>query len=136
MKRADAVSLLVVGVGALVALASGRSLKRIEVSGPSMIPTLSHGDRLIVVRPPGVVRPGDLVALRDPEDDRRLLVKRVTSRRREGLVVHGDNPGASRDSRDFGTVPHDAVIGRALYRYHPPARAGLLRRDVATLPLR
>jgi nickel-type superoxide dismutase maturation protease len=102
-------------------------LRRVEVVGPSMIPTLSPGDRLIVVRG-GRLAPGDLVAVRDPERPSRLLVKRLSGIGPQGALVEGDNPAASRDSRHFGPVPLAAVVGRAVYRYHPAADAAALRR--------
>jgi nickel-type superoxide dismutase maturation protease len=105
-------------------------VERIEVSGASMYPTLSDGDRLLLVRVRSRLRAGDLVALRDPHDGARLLVKRVASLEPAGLVVHGDNPASSRDSRSFGTVPRSSILGRPVYCYHPPERAGRLRRVI------
>jgi signal peptidase I len=40
------------------------------------------------------------------------------------LFVMGDNRGASQDSRRFGTVLEDTVIGRAFVRVWPPSRWG------------
>jgi len=40
------------------------------------------------------------------------------------IVVRGDNPAASTDSRTFGPVPASSVQGRVLYRYFPPGRQG------------
>ena len=71
---------------------------RVAVEGSSMMPTLAPGDRLLVVRL-GRPRPGDLVALRDPDDPARLLVKRIKARGPAGVEVRGDNEAASRDSR-------------------------------------
>ena len=116
--------------GALAAWLAGRGVERIEVSGPSMNPTLADGDRLLLVRKHSRLRPGDLVALRDPQDSARLLVKRVASLESAGLVVHGDNPSSSRDSRTFGAVPRSLIVGRPVYRYHPPERAGRLGRAI------
>lgn len=90
-----------------------------------MRPTLAPGDRLLAVRS-ARPRAGDLVVLRDPRRPDRLLAKRVASTGPDGIVVAGDNPSASTDSRAFGPVP--GVWGRAVYRYAPPARAGRLPR--------
>jgi signal peptidase I len=43
------------------------------------------------------------------------------------VFVMGDNRQASRDSRSFGTVPRDQIIGRALFRYWPLDQIGVLR---------
>lgn len=107
-----------------------RVLRRVEVTGGSMRPTLEPGDRVLAVRARRA-RAGDLVVVRDPRDPRdlrnagRLLVKRVAAVGPHGVEVRGDNAAASTDSRVFGPVP--AVWGRAVYRYAPAARAGWLR---------
>ena len=47
---------------------------------------------------------------------------------RAGTVfVMGDNRANSDDSRDFGAVPTDRIIGRAVARVWPPSRWGSLR---------
>jgi signal peptidase I len=91
-----------------------------------MEPTLSAGDRLLVVRSPRL-RVGDVVALRAPGDERTVLVKRVEALVPEGVVVLGDNRAASTDSRGFGPVPRKAVLGRVIRRYAPAERAGPVR---------
>jgi signal peptidase I len=40
------------------------------------------------------------------------------------IFVMGDNRANSDDSRDFGAVPTDRIIGRAVARVWPPARWG------------
>jgi signal peptidase I len=40
------------------------------------------------------------------------------------IFVMGDNRANSEDSRDFGAVPTDRIIGRAVARVWPPARWG------------
>jgi len=99
---------------------------RVVVAGPSMLPTLREGDRCLVRRTRRCV-PGDLIAFIDPEEESRLIVKRVVGVAPDGIVVAGDNPGASRDSRQFGAVPRDYVVGVARYRYAPRERAGPVR---------
>lgn len=87
----------------------------------SMAPRLMPGDRLLVWRARSY-RPGDVVAARGP--DGRLLVKRVVLVGQAELVLVGDNLDHSTDSRDFGPVPLEAVLGRVVYRYAPSHRAG------------
>ena len=111
------------GLG-LVALRRWRP-SRLEVVGDSMLPTLAPGDRVLVVARRPV--PGDLVAVRDPRARARLLIKRAVEVSAGGRVVlRGDNPDASTDSRDFGPVAASSIAGVAVYRYAPTARVGRL----------
>jgi nickel-type superoxide dismutase maturation protease len=112
--------------GAVVAWSATR-LTRVVVDGDSMRPTLDPGDRLVVVRGRRA-RTGDLVVLPDPRAPERAMVKRVArvdrGARGGNVVVRGDNPGASTDSRVFGPVPAASIGGRVVYRYLPPERRG------------
>lgn len=94
-----------------------------EVHGPSMLPTLCHGDQLLV-RYGARVRPGDVVILRHPFQQDLLVVKRAVERRTGGWWVRGDNPYAGGDSTDYGTVPEELVLARVLGRYRPRAARG------------
>ncbi|MET7379483.1 nickel-type superoxide dismutase maturation protease [Streptomyces sp. NPDC005526] len=93
-----------------------------EVTGPSMVPTLHHGDQL-VVRYGARVRPGDVIVLRHPFQQDLLVVKRAAERREGGWWVLGDNAFAGGDSTDYGTVPEDLVLGRVWFRYRPRGAA-------------
>jgi nickel-type superoxide dismutase maturation protease len=100
-----------------------RTVRLVVVDGDSMRPTLEPGDRLLVLALPP--RGGDVVAVQRHD---RVIVKRVAAIDHDGtLTVLGDNAAASTDSRDFGPVTPDTVLGRAVYRYAPPARVGRLR---------
>ncbi|GAA4901055.1 nickel-type superoxide dismutase maturation protease [Streptomyces coeruleoprunus] len=88
-----------------------------EVTGPSMVPTLRHGDQLLV-HYGACLRPGDVAVLRHPLQQDLLIVKRLAERRDGGWWVLGDNPGAEVvDSRAFGVVPDGLVLGRVRARY-------------------
>jgi nickel-type superoxide dismutase maturation protease len=103
---------------------------RLQVAGQSMVPTLLPGDRVVVLRGLGPLRPaihvGDLVALVDPRAPGRTIVKRVAGTEGNRVVVRGDNEAASTDSRHFGPVDSGAIRGRVIYRYHPEGRRGRL----------
>lgn len=107
-----------------------RGWKRVEITGDSMRPLLAPGDR-VLVRRFGGLRRGDVVALRDPRSG-HLIIKRIQTRTPAGrFEVLGDNRKHSTDSRHFGPIDHSAVVGRVVYRYAPPGRAGALRRPNA-----
>ena len=101
-----------------------------------MLPLFAPGDRLLIdPSPVGPLRAGDVIALRDPETEGRLLLKRVArvggdvmggdpSLAPGTVFVQGDNSARSRDSRQFGPVPRDRVLGVAWFRYAPPERRG------------
>lgn len=112
---------LVAGVSAATV-----AVERVMVEGDSMQPSLRPGDRLLVVRflrP----RPGDIVAAADPRRPGRRIVKRVEAVLPEARVVlAGDDPARSTDSRHFGPVPAAAVRGRVVWRYAPDSRRGHL----------
>lgn len=120
---------LVAGLGGVAAVALDRGTLRLVVEGPSMLPVLAPGDRVVAVRTP-VLDVGDLVAFADPEQDGRVLVKRVVRLEALSVFVEGDNASASRDSRHFGAVSRRRVLGRVVYRYHPPHQSGWLRQQV------
>lgn len=136
---AGALALAAVALAGLLA-ACARRLDRVAVAGTSMVPTLLPGDRLLVWRGPAY-RAGDLVVVaRASRTDRRAeeraesVVKRVAALGAEGVVVVGDNPAASTDSRDYGALPLADLRGRVVYRYAPAGRAGRVSGGVPTSP--
>jgi signal peptidase I len=83
-----------------------------RVTGPSMSPTVRHGDRLLVRR----VRDAGTVRTRFPSRPDLLVVKRVRRAVTGGHWVEGDNPLVTDDSRVFGTA---VVVGRVVARISP-----------------
>ena len=90
----------------------------VAVSGDSMEPALSDG-QWWVARRTRRVRVGDVVVVRQPEQAGLLTVKRITRRDGTRWWVEGDNRDRSRDSRHYGPVDQEAIIGRLVVRYRP-----------------
>ena len=108
---------------------------RVEVSGPSMRPTLEPGDWALAFVPERV-RPGDVVVVQHPERPGLEIVKRVVTaavdRGPDGtgpadrVWLEGDDPSSSTDSRAFGAVPLDLISGRVRLVWWPPRRIRLV----------
>jgi nickel-type superoxide dismutase maturation protease len=85
------------------------------VQGPSMAPTLRHGDALLVRRG-GRVRPGDVVVARFRSRPDLLVVKRAVRPRDGGWEVRGDNGLVADDSRAYGVAD---PLGVVVLKYWP-----------------
>ena len=99
----------------------------VVVSGDSMEPTLRDGDRVVVRRLGRAPRTGEVVLVPDPRRPERSLLKRVAAIRPDGVLLAGDRPERSTDSRQFGPVDPGSIEGRVLFRYAPLRRAGRIR---------
>ncbi len=97
---------------------------RLRVVGQSMVPSLYPGDEVLVDRQAYVSRlpaVGDLVVAMHPGRPGLKIVKRVvaitkggseTSASSNTYTLLGDNPSASTDSRSFGNLPDQMIIGK------------------------
>ena len=92
-----------------------------------MAPRLPSG-ALVVARPIDgrtLLHVGDVVVARRPDRTGLEIIKRITAVDAGGMFfLAGDNPGASTDSRQFGTVRREQIVARVRWRYWPlpPAR--------------
>jgi len=60
---------------------------------------------------------GDIVVARHPFQTDVLLIKRVAGQPTDdGYDLRGDNPGESTDSRTFGSVRREFILGRVVSR--------------------
>ena len=159
-----------VGAAILALLIMTFVARAFTVDGPSMLPTLHDGERLMVDKLTYRFREpqrGEIVVFRYPADPREHFIKRIIGlpgdvvEIRAGRVyvngsaldesylatptwgqfgpvrvpagryfVLGDNRTNSEDSRypQVGFVPRSYLEGRALWRFWPPSRIGILRR--------
>ena len=87
-----------------------------RISGHSMLPMFKPGQILLVSSIPFLFRKprvGDVVVVKDPQSEKPLL-KRITKVEGEKYFVAGDNPDDSRDSREFGLVSKDNLLGKLI----------------------
>jgi hypothetical protein len=132
------------------ALRRGRGPWRVAVVEASMLPAIEPGDWLLI--DPTVrrwPRRGTVVVFEEP-DSAELSIKRVAAGPGDAVPVGGgylrlrDDEawlaadadaaltsaagfGAPRDSRQFGPVPLELLVGRAWFRYAPWRRIGPIR---------
>jgi len=92
-----------------------------RISGYSLTPEYQPGDFVLVSKIPFLFhkpRVGETIAFQHPAFG--LLIKQVTQydSKTQQLTVLGTHPD-SVDSREFGTVPTDHLIGKVLWHIHP-----------------
>jgi nickel-type superoxide dismutase maturation protease len=118
-------------VPGLYSLQAFACARRVTVRGPSMIPTLVPGGRLLVDRlayrrdRPKI---GDIVLAAPRQLPGVKVIKRVAAAptgqtlARDEYWLLGDNPQASTDSKEFGPVKRSDLLGRAWILYWPADR--------------
>ncbi len=85
-----------------------------------MFPLLKPGDEVLAAprayrhTPPMI---GDIVVLWHPEKEQKIIKRIADVLADGGIVVHGDNPAESVDSRAFGAVRLDAVLGKVTSKF-------------------
>lgn len=98
-----------------------RRRRRFRVSGRSMTPLLEPGQEVLInpaayrhTRP----QPGDIVVVRHPDQPQLRLIKRITAvLDGEHYMVKGDNRLESTDSRAFGPVRVEHILGQVTSRF-------------------
>lgn len=86
-----------------------------KVWNHSMIPVLVPDDRVLVrYGVPFVI--GDVVVFKRAD---KMEIKRVQRIDDDGVYLVGDNDFMSLDSRSYGLIPPESVIGKAIVRLWP-----------------
>jgi signal peptidase I len=119
-------------------------LQTFVVTAHSMSPSLIPGDHVLVIKPllfVNGIKKGDVIvvdkdmitAAAMAKNDRLDLhiIKRVISvsndADNEYYYIAGDNSDVSYDSRHFGAVPREAVLGKAVSVFYPFKRVSIIR---------
>lgn len=82
-----------------------------------MEPALKNGDKILATnffylfKSPQI---NDIVVFKDKENI--ILVKRIINVRNNRYIVLGDNKKDSLDSRKFGSIQRDQILGKFIYK--------------------
>lgn len=79
-----------------------------------MEPSYHDGDVILIMRWKNP-RVGDVIVVPDPRARERLLLKRIVKETDTDFHVAGDNPLESADSRVFGSIPKNTILGTVFY---------------------
>ncbi len=82
-----------------------------------MEPTFKNGDKILATnifylfRPPKV---NDVVVFKD--NDNKIFIKRIVDIRDKSYILLGDNKKDSLDSRQFGNIQRNQILGKFIYK--------------------
>ena len=87
------------------------------VSGDSMWPTYTEGDRLVCSEDVSTLAADSVIVFQHPLRSKVRAIKRIKELDEATVFVEGDNPDplASEDSHNFGRIPLSNVIGVVLH---------------------
>ena len=97
--------------------------RRFRVSGLSMFPCLLDGEEVIAKLKAYSLQVNDIVVLYHPLRPNLIMIKRIKQilideeKGNQQYFVQGDNISASTDSRHFGWVNEDLIIGKIICRF-------------------
>ncbi len=95
--------------------------KRFRITGNSMLPLLQPGEEVLIdsrISEAQSLKVGELVVAQHPSENNIQLIKRISAISEKGdYFVLGDNLEESTDSRTFGSLSIDQIMGRVTCRF-------------------
>jgi signal peptidase I len=91
-------------------------LSKLRIAGHSMEPILKNNDLVLIsnifyiFKHPQI---NDIVAFRF---DEKFFVKRITKSKNQKYFLEGDNKSDSLDSRGFGWISRNEILGKYFYK--------------------
>lgn len=81
-----------------------------------MLPTLKEGQDVLVWCWFYTPRVGDIVIVQSAKGKvQREIIKRIVKIDRQRFYIEGDNKDESTDSREFGPIKKEQIIGKVIY---------------------
>ncbi|MBI3428962.1 MAG: S26 family signal peptidase [Actinobacteria bacterium] len=90
-------------------------LGTVAVSGESMVPTYRSGDWLVVAWG-ARFKIGDVILVEREDRPGVFLIKRLERSEGSKYWVEGDNKLISTDSREWGFIDQNEIVGRVIFR--------------------
>ena len=91
-------------------------ISRFRIEDKSMEPFLKSGDYVLVNKLSyvfGNPSKGDVIVFKHPKEKNKFLVKRISViTNSDEYYIVGDNKSYSQDSRHFGPIKKDSIIGK------------------------
>ena len=86
-----------------------------------MEPVFKDGDQVVINRLTYVFsrpKPEDIVTIQHPHDRRKILLKKIEKLNSDNTYfVVGENKSDSEDSRFFGKINKEGILGKFWFRY-------------------
>ncbi len=86
-----------------------------------MAPTLKNGYKILLLKHITTINQGDIVVFREAYTN-NYFIKRVVTLNNANIYVEGDNSVESLDSRHFGSITKNQILGKVLVVLWPPKK--------------
>ena len=120
LQQADKTLLKKASLGTLFSLIIGYR-QHLRVVGDSMEKILSDGDLIIYkkINPKNLdLKIGNIVVANHPEIKNKLIIKRIHGIHKNRFDLRGDNLLLSTDSRSWGLIKLESIVGKVVQILH------------------
>ena len=92
-------------------------LSKFRISGHSMEPTIKNNQFILISKIPYFFSEPDVKEIVAFKKNQKVLVKRIIKRTGNKYFLAGDNSKDSLDSRSFGFVSKNDILGKVIYLF-------------------